>query len=125
MKLGKNQRQPKTQLVSQMDIFPTIFHHLTGQEIDLFEGKSIFSSTPWPYVVMARFNASRTPYEFCIHNGKYKFIAQFTDKKNIFSSKQLKIKSLCNDKDVYFSQSQEKIYEWIETEFGKAFERLF
>lgn len=125
MKFGKKKCPTTTQFVSQIDIFPSIIHYLSEKESSLFEGQSIFNQNRWPFVFMARFNAGRHPYEFCIHNGKNKFIAQFANKKNIFQSKQLKIRSLCDQKDSHLCKSTEHIQEWIQTEFGEALHRLY
>jgi len=125
MKFGDNQLKAATQLTCQMDIFPTILHHLSHKKIPFLQGSSIFDQERWPYVLISRFNAGRTPYEFCIHNGQNKFIAQFTDKKNIFQCKQLKIRSLCNKTDCHLSKTQKDIKEWVDTEFGGAFQRIF
>lgn len=125
MKLGNQKLEAATTLVSQMDIFPTVLHYLSQKKITLFEGASIFDTERWPYVLISRFNAGRTPYEFCIHNGTNKFIAQFTDKKDIFQSKNLKIKSLCNSKDAHLCKLNGNVEEWINQEFGGAIQRIF
>ena len=125
MKFGDKKLEPIAQLVSQMDIFPSILHYLSNKKISFLEGASIWDTERWPYTLIARFNAGRTPYEFCIHNGHHKFIAQFTDKKNIFQSRELKIKSICNHKDVHLYKFPENMNEWINSEFGQAFQRIF
>lgn len=124
MKLGTKKQESSSQLVSQIDIFPTIFDHLSQKKFDFLAGSSIFDPQRPPYAILARFNAGRTPYEFCIHNGHYKFIAQFTDKKNIFQSKELKIKSLSTYNDDHITTQDDQIDTWIETQFGKALRKI-
>jgi hypothetical protein len=125
IKCGGGQTKTSAELVSQIDIFPTLFHYLSGSEVSFFEGTSIFSEKERPYALLARFNAGRTPYEFCLHNGKHKCIAQFVDKKNIFQSQQLKIRSLCNHRDRSFCPSNDEMDAWIQKEFGPALDTLF
>jgi hypothetical protein len=106
-----------------MDIFPTLFHYLTGEDLmsEVFQGQSIFKSNRWPYTLIARFNASRTPYEYCIHNGADKLIAEFSDEKNIFSARELKILSVKNSRDETLSKELSTVHE----EFRTALEHIF
>src|ERR1700722_11553084 len=64
-------------MTCHMDIFPTLFHYLTDQDCmhNVLQGQSIFRPNRWPYTIIARFNASRSPREFCINNGNKKIIA--------------------------------------------------
>jgi hypothetical protein len=71
--------------------------------------------------VIARFNASRTPYEYCIHNGTEKLIAAFSNDKNIFNSRALKILSVKNCRDENVVKELSSIY----AEFGPALDRIF
>ena len=125
IQLGKNRMEHPPKLVSQMDIFPTIFHHLSGKQLSFLQGQSILEPNRWPFAMIARFNAGRTPYEFCLHNGKNKLIAQFYDKSDIFSSQALKIRSLWSHNDTCLFECNHSIQEWIQAEFGSAIERLF
>ncbi len=88
----------KPSMTCHMDIFPTLLHCLTG--VDSFEGilqgQSIFKEERWPYVIAARFNASRTPYKFFIHNGLEKVTGRFSNDRNIFQSKKIHILSTKN-----------------------------
>lgn len=80
-------------LTSHMDIFPTLLHYLTGEDLfgEVLQGESIFKQDRWPYVVAGRFNASRSPYEFFIHNGTEKMVARFNDEGDIFNAKALQV----------------------------------
>lgn len=111
------------QMTSQMDIFPSIIHFITGSSnfSDLFEGNSIFATQSWPFTVTARYNASRMPYEFSIHNGKYKLIARFVDEKEIFKSKKIHLLSTKTVNDEAVPQT----FEFIKENFTAALDRLF
>src|SRR5262249_41738714 len=110
-------------MTSHMDIFPTLFHYLIGEDLigDVLQGESIFKMNRWPFAVVSRFNAIGSPYEFCIHNGSMKIIASFIDRKNIFNSKALKIHSLRNCHDETIVKELSAVHE----EFGPALERIF
>ncbi len=125
MKFGSKTSKESRTIATQMDIFPTIFDHLTGHVPHFLQGQSLFQENKWPYAVISRFNAGRTPYEFCIHNGKNKMIAQFTNKKNILLSKAIKVVSLQSFDDRTIPQSHLNVKGWIHKEFGPALDRLF
>lgn len=116
--------EPKSlSLGSHMDIFPTILEYLSFKPVQFLEGNSHFSTVKWPYAVTARFNAGRTPYEFSLHNEKHKLIAQFQNRKEIFSATQLQIISLRTYDDL--SVNEENVESWVESEFGPALKKLF
>lgn len=125
-KLGRTEKvasKVSTQLTSHLDIFPTILHYLQEKEFtpQLYHGHSLLMTKNIPFVISARYNASRNPYEFFIHNGKYKMTARFSDEHEIFKSKELKILSLNNDKDEKIDYSSKVIQE----QFHDAFHMLF
>lgn len=123
-KLGKSNFMPvKTSLTSHIDIFPTIFHYLYGEEVfaNLFDGESIFKENRRSFVVTARYNWSRSPYEFFIHNGKHKLVARFLNKRNIFQSRALQIMS---KKDLGNASISFDLPS-IQVEFGEAIDYLF
>lgn len=124
MRFGTKKAENAPRLVSQIDLFPSLLHYLSGETFDFLKGTSIFSNKHEPYTIIARFNAGRSPYEFCIHNGKNKFIARFNQKKNIFQSKILCIRSLWNHEDQCLFHCRTKDPTWIEAEFGKAIDLL-
>jgi len=125
MKFGSKKPVRVPRLVTQMDIFPSLLHYLSGRPVSFLEGSSIFDSNHWPYAVIARFNAGRSPYEFCLHNGENKMIARFDDKKEILRSKSLNIRYLWDKRDQCVFDGEEGISEWVQIEFGPAIERLF
>lgn len=119
---GKKIMKPR-KIASQMDIFPSVIDYLTDSNRPYLEGNSLFQEAKLPYAITARFNAGRTPYEFSIHNGNYKMIAQFTNRENISHSNTLQIISLKTAEDQ--SVVQKDLGHWIKTEFSPAFEHLF
>ncbi len=108
---------------SHVDIFPSILDYVCRDNIfaDWFDGESVFRDKKRPFVITARYNASRAPYEFFIHNGESKITARFMNQKNIYKSNVLQILSKKNgqDKDIPFEVAH------LEQEFGDAFEHLF
>ena len=125
MKFGKRQEKNLPSLVSQIDIFPSILHHLSNKQIPFLEGKSIFSHPQKTYAILCRVNAGRTPYEFCFHDGARKLIVQFEDKSDIFGSNNLKIRSIWDKRDQCIFNSHLNVDNWVQTNFNLAFERLF
>ncbi|MBF8263446.1 MAG: hypothetical protein HW387_1111 [Parachlamydiales bacterium] len=115
------------ELLTQMDIFPSFIDALTadGATAQLLEGQSVYSNNRWPFAIISRFNASRTPCEFCIHSGKHKLIARFGNHRNIFRSKFLKILSLRTCRDRVFDDCKKDLNSWIRREFGDALEKIF
>lgn len=101
-KLGKNERKiPKENLTltSQVDIFSTILDYISLGKIDhLFDGESIFRKNKFPWVISTRYNGSRSPNEFFIHDGTNKIVLKFKN-RNIFNSKELQIISIRDLKD--------------------------
>ncbi len=112
----------KKNLVSQMDVFPSIIDYLTGSIPSFMQGNSIFRDNPNPFAFISRFNAGRTPYEFCIHNGMYKMIGQFVNRSKILDSKEIKIISLRTNDD---QNVDTYTPSWIQKEFGFALDHLF
>lgn len=125
MKFGDRPPGTLPAVVSQMDIFPSILHFLSEKEVPFLEGRSIFSKKHWPYAIISRFNAGRAPYEFCFHNGRHKLIARFSDRKNIFRSKSLQIRSLWSRRDICLGACKTEVADWVKEEFGPAIGRLF
>lgn len=127
-KFGKNERKAnniKERISSHMDVFPSIFDYLFEKNLTkgLFSGNSVFDSEYFPYTITARYNASRSPYEFFIHNGEKKLLLRFTNRKDIFSSQKIEILALkdLNDHLLLIQESQNT----IEKEFSKALNLLF
>jgi hypothetical protein len=119
------ERKEKVPFLSQMDIMPTLLNAITGHSFPFLQGESILEPKKWPYAVTARYNASRAPFEFSLHNGQNKLIVQFVDRKNIFSSNQLRICALRSCKDKTLSECQNELNEWVQDQFGPALDRLF
>lgn len=116
LKLGKNEKSvAQTKLISQMDVFPTVIDYLGGDP-SFLAGHSVLK-TNIPVSVTARFNGGLTPYQFCIHNGDIKLIAQFDNRKNIFASKNLEILSLRKKDDTPIFVSKNDIKTCVQEMF--------
>ena len=121
---GKNHtRAKKTEMTSQLDIFPTLFHVICDQEPPraLFQGTSIFSEKRWPYLLTARYNAGRAPYEFFIHNGDYKLLLQFATRTNIRACQELKVLEMTTHNDKRIEASTARIKELFDDALLKLF----
>ncbi|MES2198799.1 MAG: sulfatase-like hydrolase/transferase [Chlamydiota bacterium] len=94
---------------SQIDIFPTLFHYIIGENstASLFQGKSLFIPSSTSYLIGTRYNGSLTPYQFYIQNGNHRMIAEFCNSKNIFHCNRLKVLSIQNEvgESIPFSDS--------------------
>jgi membrane-anchored protein YejM (alkaline phosphatase superfamily) len=123
MKFGSEKPFLNEQKASQMDIFPTLFHYLLGEDLfaPYFQGESLLRQRQKDYIVGARYNASSPPYEFYIQNDLYRIIFEFAQHQDIFHCKTLKVKSIVDEagQDVPFSPT------WVQGQFGEALEHLF
>ena len=122
MKLGTKKTLP---ILTHLDIMPSLLDASLGHKAPFLEGESVNDLKSWPFAAIARFNASQSPYEFCLHNGRNKLTLQFENKKNIFQSSDLKILRLSSANDESLKENTVDIQEWIEAEFGPALQRLF
>ena len=125
-RLGKNatvKEWVQCNTTCHMDIFPSLFHYLIGEDLmqPVLQGQSIFREDRWPFTLIARFNASRVPYEYCIHNDKNKLIFALSNDTDPFSSRELKILSKRNLHDDTLPQDASALQE----EFGPALKHLF
>ncbi len=81
-------------VASHIDIFPSLLHYLLQEPdafAEVFDGESIFSPNRGSYAVTGRYNGSRSPYEFLIHNGEGSLLARFNDRGKIFDANALQI----------------------------------
>lgn len=108
---------------SHIDIFPTLLQFTSGIKppSHLIEGESIFTKLPEGTLLSARYNASRPPYEFILHNSKYKLTARFDNMRNIMYSRKLQLVSLKDSEDKELPLS----LELVEREFGPTMKRMF
>jgi glucan phosphoethanolaminetransferase (alkaline phosphatase superfamily) len=112
-------------IFSQMDILPTLFDALGIRSETILEGRSGLRVSDWPFALIARYNAGKTPFEFALLNGKMKLIARFSNKKNIFDSPFLQIVSLRSHGDEVLPLKRDEVEAVVEEQFGNAFPRLF
>lgn len=122
-KLGASTEKPATSMSCHIDIFPTLFHHLSGHDCmqGILKGQSIFHPARWPYTVITHFNFNRNPCEFCIHNGQRKLTLTFSDERDIFKSKGVRILSTKNERDDIVAYDLPALKE----QFSDAFDHLF
>lgn len=126
VKLGKDQISSSldtARYASQMDIFPTLFHYLAGENVfaGCFQGESLFALPQKDYVVGVRYNASQVPSEFYIQKGEYRLILEFENNRNIFHNRLLKVKALLNEKEEKIPFS----FSLVRSQFGDALDQLF
>lgn len=71
---------PQTDVVTHMDIFPSIFHFITGKtELKaLFDGQSIFTNTPRNPRIIVLSDGSNPPREFTLETENKRLRARFT-----------------------------------------------
>lgn len=124
MKFGNRVPAGERHIVSQIDIFPSILDHLSGAVPSFLQGQSVFQEEKWPFAILTRFNAGRTPYEICLHSPKYKLIAQFSNRRDIFQSTSLQVRSLRSIDDNILPRAQHELHGWIQAEFGPALDAL-
>lgn len=111
------------EMASHVDIFPSILHHLLGHAdfSDWFDGESLLQPRQKNFVVSTRYNASRAPYEFLIHNGHQQLIARFDNPRQIFKSRNLHLVSLRDRFDRLIEINSAE----VDHEFKAAFKTLF
>jgi len=125
LKLSNSTRKiPERKLICHMDVFPSILDHLfkKNQFKDIFLGESIFDTPKLNFVITTRYNASRMPYEFFIHNENEKLTLKFKKEKNILKKQHLKILSLKDKNDKKLNISSK---EALLKSFKSAFDKLF
>ena len=125
MKFGERKPEIKRRIASQIDIFPSLIDSLSGEVPSFLEGQSIFREEKRPFALFSRFNGGRNPFEFCIHNGQYKMTARFANRRDIFQSESLQIRSLRTADDKYLYREDKEIEAWVKSEFGPGLDRLF
>jgi glucan phosphoethanolaminetransferase (alkaline phosphatase superfamily) len=119
---GRKERLP---MISQMDIMPSLLDAACGIEAPFLEGESVLKLRKWPFTVISRFNASHSPYEFCVHSGTNKLVLQFENKKNIFDCTDLKIMRLSAANDESLIEDKPLLEDWINMKFSPALNRIF
>ncbi len=116
---GKKELLP---IATHIDIMPSLLDASLGISAPFLEGESLQRPKQWPFALIARFNASQSPYEFCLHNGIDKLTLQFENRKNIFDCHNLKIMRLSDGK---LREDKVAVNEWVDTKFSHPIERLF
>ncbi len=112
-----------TRKASQVDIFPTLLHYVTGDNLcsPFFQGESLLAPPKKDYRIGGRSNASLPPHEFYIERGSYRATLEFCHSEDIFHSRMLKVQSIVDEKEelVPFSSS------FFQSQFGSVLDQLF
>lgn len=106
-------KKAHTALTSHLDIFPTLLDHVIGEVPPWFDGESILQPRQKPFAITARFNASRTPYEFLITTENELLLARFDNRNNIRHSKALEIISCKDSQENRIDSSIDDRYQTI------------
>lgn len=79
LKFPSREWTPQTDLMTHIDLFPSILHYLTKQSDfrPLFDGRSIFSLNPLPFRMVVFNNGPYAPTEFLLENSELKLKARF------------------------------------------------
>jgi glucan phosphoethanolaminetransferase (alkaline phosphatase superfamily) len=112
-------------IISQIDIFPSIFDAIFGKIPTFLQGQSVLREMQWPFVISSRFNAGRSPYELCLQNEHYKLIVRLNHPHNIAQSNGLQIMTFQNPQDQNLPTSSLNVHSFITQEFSAAWQRLF
>jgi glucan phosphoethanolaminetransferase (alkaline phosphatase superfamily) len=131
LKLGKVKKEQipiaNQKLISQIDILPTL-HHYLFQSLppkNLYDGGSIFDPSKPHFALSARFNASRAPFEFFLHDGEKKLLVRFKNHKAIFETPELEFVLLKDQNDCIELFSPQETKKEVEKRFHVAFQQLF
>lgn len=73
-----DEKYTREKITSQVDIFPTILHHLTGRVDfdDLFDGQSIFNNQKKSFSIVGSQNGGNLPENFVIYYQDRKIVTQ-------------------------------------------------
>ncbi len=131
MKLGKVEKKeipPSNQtIISHVDILPTLYHYLFKDlpPKNLYDGQSIFDPNKHHFALSSRFNASRAPYEFFLHDGEKKLLLRFKDQKAIFETPKIEFLLLKDRKDEIQLSTPEEVKREVNERFQEAFQKIF
>lgn len=122
-RLGTRTLKASREIVSHLDVFPTIIDHVLGYTMfsSWFDGESILRPSTKNFAIATRFNASRPPFEFLIHTGKEQLTARLENPSAIFKSNALEIVSRKDKKN----QPLEVNPDQVKGDFKSALEVLF
>ncbi len=114
-------------LISHVDILPTLFHYLFKilPTHNQFDGQSIFDPNKQQFALSARFNGSRPPYEFFLHDGEKKLLVRFQSQNALFEPAKLEFLLLSDRKDAIDLSSRKEIKKEVDKRFQRAFQKIF
>ena len=96
LKLGRR-HVARQEVISHMDIMPTILEHITGQRQDFFDGSSLLDPFRNQVAMTARFNASRNPREVACYKPMGRVVVEIGSSRDIFKARQVKVLSASGD----------------------------
>lgn len=116
-KLGKQklEKSYEHRVSSHIDIFPTILHYVDEKSercLSYFDGHSILSDAFPKYTYVARYNACNNSSEFFIHDGFEYLTMKFSNERNIFKSRSLKVLRLHQGKVALPITKKEALYRY-------------
>ena len=117
--------QKQLEMVSQIDIFPTLIDAVSNQTFPFLAGESILRKRKAPFVATLRFNARHAPYEFALRTERHKLVAQLDKKWDIFHANHLRVLSLKTRAGKSLTHFADTPQAWIQTHFGFALKDLF
>ena len=87
-KLGK-EHLPKKDLISHLDIMPTLIDYVSGERHKFWDGYSLFDTHRPKRAVTARYNAGRNPAEFAFYTPNGRVVMRLNNHRNIFKASKL------------------------------------
>ncbi len=117
------QELPKAEVISHVDIMPTLLHVCMGEEVGqgIFYGQSVLHENRDTSAMTGRYNGSRSPHEFLLQNSTARLHARFSNPSCPERSKMVEVLSFEKDGQPVQGISTEKVAEI----FGDSFSELF
>lgn len=109
-KLGK-QHLPKQDLISHLDIMPTMIEYITGERHKFWDGHSLFNAERPKMAITARYNAGRNPAEFVFYTPDTRVVMRLDNHRNIFKASKLEF--LTETTDLLVDGLLEQVQPWL------------
>lgn len=98
-------------VVTHIDIFPSILHALTGQEPLHCDGRSIFGQNQNPFRLATLQRGAQTPEEFILENQNYTIYAHFSNGEDLYTKQDIRIISC--EKDGIAAPVPEGVFDFL------------
>ena len=109
-KLGK-QHLPEQEIISHLDIMPTLIDYVTGEKHKFWDGYSLFDLSRPKRAVTARYNAGRNPAEFAFYTPEGRVVMRLDNHRNIFKASKLHF--LTEMTDLPADDLLERVQPWL------------